>query len=103
MADDKKVIDIKTRRPVERLDFEQDTSIVQYINTWKKYCKENNVKSLFVLTIDEYNHINWDMRPESEHHLLLAYATLDDLKREILDGIFPVFDVELDDEEDPES
>lgn len=84
-----KPIDIKTRKPMERVDFDEDTSMAQYWNTWKKYAKDNNVQSVFIMTIDDTKHVNFDLRCANEFDLLLANASIDDLKDEILSRIFP--------------
>lgn len=94
-----KPIDIKTRKPMERVDFDEDSSMSQYWKTWQKYAKENGVQSVFIMTIDETGHVNFDLRTSSEHHLLLAYATLDDFKQEMLARIFPCVSAEYDLEE----
>lgn len=98
MADETPVIDLKTRKPLERIDVDENTSVLQFVNMMKKYCKDEKVASVFMVTITEDRHVNWGMITKDEHDLLLAYATLDDLKKEILDGIFPELDVELEDE-----
>lgn len=92
------VIDIKTKKPV-RIE-QNSTSIAQYFNIWKDRAKETGVVSVFILTITDDMHVDWDLRTASEHHALLAYASLDDLKREILDDIFPEIEVEFEDIED---
>ena len=94
------VIDLKTRKPLERIETEDNHSIVQFMKIMGKYCKDDKVKSVFVLTINEDNFVNWALNTASEHHLLLAYATLDDLREEIRSQIFA--DNGVDTEEDEE-
>lgn len=91
------VIDIKTRKPIEQVEFDAGTSAAQFFNLFKRRCKEEKTVSAFVLTISEDNHCDWGMITDSEYHLLLAFASLRDLENEILDNIFPQnVDVELD-------
>jgi len=89
------VIDIKTRKLIERIDTNEDTSATQFLKLIGKRAKENEVSSVFVLMINDENHVDWGMITKSEHHLLLAYASREDLKDEIRDEIFPVYDLEL--------
>ena len=91
------VIDIRTRKPIRAEAV--NGNINQYFDIWKKRAKETNVVSVFILTITEDMHVDWDLRTASEHHALLAYASIDDLKREILDDIFPEIEVDLEDDE----
>ena len=92
------VIDISTKKPA-RIE-QVEGSIDQYFNIWKERAKKTGVTSVFILTISEDNHVDWDLRTASENHALLAYASLDDLKREILDEIFPEIEVELEEEDE---
>jgi len=91
---DTNIFDMKTRKPIERMDISAETNVAQFLNLWKKFAKETGVQSIFILNIDENNHVTWDLRSASEHHALLAYATLDDLKDEIRAVIFPPRDDE---------
>jgi hypothetical protein len=93
------VVDIKTRKPLERIETEEDLSVSQFMSLMKKYAKDEKVRSVFMLTISEDNDCNWGMVTASEYHLLLAYATLDDLKDEIRDAIFPQPELDFDEDE----
>lgn len=94
-----KIIDITTRKPLGNLDLEDSTSAEQFLSLMKKRFKEQGVQSVFILTINKDRFVNWGMVTASELHLLLAYATLDDLKEEIRDQIFPDTEEEEDDPE----
>lgn len=80
--------DFKEKKIVHRMDVEPDSSVVAFLNTWKKFCKDEKVKSVFILTIDENNHITWGFQPDNEHHQALACLTLEDLREEIKASIF---------------
>lgn len=98
MNEDKtsEVIDIKTRKKLVSIPTEADTKPGQFMNTWKKFCKDTNVKTIMILTVDEKSYITWGFISDNDHHKALAALTLEDLREEIKDDLFGEF--ELDEE-----
>lgn len=91
------VIDIHTRKPIEKIEIDENTSVAGFLTMLKKRCKEQNVESIFVLTVNKESHCDWGFVHKNEYHALLSYATLRDLEREMLDIIFPQYEIDIDD------
>ena len=96
---DQKIIDLKTRKPAEHLDVDENCGVSSYFNMMKKHAKDTAVQSVFIMTINKDRFVSWSMINFDEYDLLLAYATLDDLKEEIRDRIFPSQDEDGGEEE----
>lgn len=70
------IIDIKTRKSIERIESDENSSVTQYLNFWKQKCKERKVKTVLIMTVDENGAVAWDIRPESDEHLLRTQSCL---------------------------
>lgn len=82
---------------VSKVVFEAEGGIPKFLRDMAKFAKQNHVKSLVVMTINEENHVDWVHVAENEHHLALAALCLDDIKDDLKAVIF-----REDDEEETE-
>ena len=91
------VLDIKTRKVIERVENVPDDDVQKFMRRWTRTCKDARVKSVFILVIDETDFCDWGFLPNNEHHQALACLTLEDLRQEIKDEIFGYEDLETED------
>ena len=89
-----KVVDIITRKKITGIPTEDDTKPAQFLNTWKKFCKDTKVKTVMIVTIDESDYCTWGLLCDDDHHLALAALTLEDLREEIKQELFGEIDLE---------
>lgn len=80
------VIDLKTRKPLERVETDENSSIVQYLNFWKNLAKERKVKGVMIMTIDADGGCAWDARAEDEVQLLRMQSCIKKLDN-LLDSL----------------
>lgn len=88
MEDDKKVLDIKTRKAITCLDTEPDTKPEKFLQTWKRFCKDTKVKSVMIITIDDNDYVTYGSLIEDDYHESIAILSLDDLKEEMREQFF---------------
>ena len=82
------VVDIKTRKRVTDISTSENAKPAQFLNTWKKFCKDTKVCSIMIVTVDENDFVTWGFLAEDDHHRALAALTLEDLREEIKDQLF---------------
>lgn len=82
-------------KTVRRIIVSEDTAPAKFLRSYAKYAKENQVKSVMVLTIDENDHVDWAMEIVSDHHCALLALTLEDAREDIKAQLFQEEDVEL--------
>lgn len=70
------IIDIKTRKSIERIEADENSSVSQYMTFWKQKCKERKVKTILIMTVDEDDMVAWDIKPESDEHMLRLQSCL---------------------------
>ena len=90
------VVDIKTRKPVERIDIDESLPWSKYFDVWKKRAKENDAQSVLIVTINKDNGVQWDVRGDDFIHLMQLYIELDALKNIFYGMMYPDPDDEID-------
>jgi hypothetical protein len=95
------VVDIITRKPVERIDIDDSLPMSKYLDVWKKRAKENKISSMLIIGITEENGVQWDMREANFTHLMQLYIELEALKHVVYGFMYPEpeddIDVDLED------
>ncbi|MBI1214280.1 MAG: hypothetical protein GC185_00510 [Alphaproteobacteria bacterium] len=90
--DDNKVsvitVNFKEGAIVGKVQFDGEGGIPKFLRDMAKFAKQDKVKSVVVLTINEDQHVDWVHVADSEHHLALAALCLDDIKEELKGAIF---------------
>lgn len=81
-------VNFKDGAIVNKVQFEGDGGIPKFLRDMAKFSKQNKVKSVVVMTINEENHVDWVHIADSEHHLALAALCLDDIKEDLKSVIF---------------
>lgn len=94
------VIDIKTRKPAERIEIDENLPMSKYFDTWKRRAKENDIQSVLIVAVNAQNGIQWDLKEHDFIHLLQLYIELEVMKDIIYGMIYPdeddEYEVELD-------
>jgi hypothetical protein len=88
-------VNFKDGHIVDKVQFDGEGGIPKFLRDMAKFAKNNHVKSVVVMTINEDEHVDWVHIADSEHHLALAALCLDDIKDDLKAVIFK----ESDDEE----
>jgi len=73
---------------VSKVQFESEGGIPKFLRDMAKFAKQNNVRSVVVMTINDQEHVDWVHIADSEHHLALAALCLDDIKDDLKAVIF---------------
>lgn len=81
-------VNFKSGSIVNKVQFEGEGGIPKFLRKMANFSKQNNVKSVVVMTINEDNHVDWVHIADSEHHLALAALCLDDIKEDLKSVIF---------------
>lgn len=81
-------VNFKEGTIVDKVQFNGDGGIPKFLRDMAKFAKQDKVKSVVILTINEDEHVDWVHVADSEHHLALAALCLDDIKEELKDAIF---------------
>ena len=81
-------VNFKDGAIVNKVQFEGEGGIPKFLRDMAKFAKQNHVKSVIVLTINDQDHADWVHIADSEHHLALAALCLDDIKDDLKAVIF---------------
>lgn len=81
-------VNFKDGAIVNKVQFEGEGGIPKFLRDMAKFAKQNDVKSVVVMTINEEDHVDWVHIADSEHHLALAALCLDDIKEDLKTVIF---------------
>lgn len=81
-------VNFKEGTIVNKVQFESDGGIPKFLRDLAKFSKQNKVKSVIVMTIDEDNYVDWVHIADSEYHLALAALCLDDIRDDLKAVIF---------------
>lgn len=81
-------VNFKEGSIINKVQFEGEGGIPKFLRDMAKFAKQNNVKSVVVMTINEDQHVDWVHIADSEHHLALAALCLDDIKEDLKAAIF---------------
>ncbi len=82
-------VNFKDGKIVSKVQFDDEGGgIPKFLRDMAKFSKQNKVKSVVVLTINEDNYVDWVHVADSEHHLALAALCLDDIKEDLKSAIF---------------
>lgn len=71
-----------------KVQFDGDGGIPKFLRDMAKFAKQNKVKSVVVMTINEDQHVDWVHIADNEHHLALASLCLEDIRDELKAEIF---------------
>lgn len=72
---------------VVKKDF-SDGDIVRFIKDVAVLAKRCDIRSVFIMTVDSLDHVNWLDMFDSEHHAALIALAMDDAKDDIKSDIF---------------
>jgi hypothetical protein len=81
-------VNFKDGAIVNKVQFEGEGGIPKFLRDMAKFAKQNDVKSVIVLTINDENHVDWVHIADSEYHLALAALCLDDIREDLKTVIF---------------
>lgn len=84
---DSKIIDIHTRKTVQRVENEDEENIQRFMRRWSKTLKDGKFKSVFIIAIDEAEYCDWGFLPLDKYHQALACLILEDLRQEVKDDL----------------
>ena len=87
-------VNFKDGAIVNKVQFEGEGGIPKFLRDMAKFTKQNDVKSVIVITINDQAHVDWVHIADSEHHLALAALCLDDIKDDLKAVIFGDNDVD---------
>jgi translation elongation factor EF-G len=82
-------------KTVRKITVTEDTAPAKFLRDCAKYAKENKIKSVMVLMIDESDHVDWIMELTSEYHAALLALTLEDAREDVKAQLFQEEEVEL--------
>ena len=85
-------VNFKDGAIVNKVQFEGEGGIPKFLRDMAKFAKQNNVKSVVIMTINDQEHVDWVHIADSEHHLALAALCLDDIKEDLKNVIFKEFE-----------
>lgn len=94
------VIDIQTRKKIERIDNEPDDNAQRFMKRWAKTIKDGKFKSICIVVMDDDNFCDYGILTEDALQEALFGYLLEDIRQEIKDNLFGYAD--LDDEETDE-
>lgn len=81
-------VNFKEGTIVNKVQFENEGGIPKFLRDLAKFSRQNKVKSVVVMTIDEDNYVDWVHIADSEYHLALAALCLDDIRDDLKTVIF---------------
>lgn len=81
-------VNFKEGAIVNKVQFEGEGGIPKFLRDMAKFSRQNKVKSVIVMTIDEDNYVDWVHIADSEYHLALAALCLDDIRDDLKAVIF---------------
>lgn len=81
-------VNFKDGAIVNKVQFEGEGGIPKFLRDMAKFSKQNNVKSVVIMTINDEAHVDWVHIADSEHHLALAALCLEDIKDDLKAVIF---------------
>ena len=81
-------VNFKDGAIISKVQFDGEGGIPKFLRDMAKFAKQNNVKSVVVMTINDEEHVDWVHIADSEHHLALAALCLDDIKEDLKTVIF---------------
>lgn len=82
-------VNFKDGEIVDKVQFDgEGGGIPKFLRDMAKFSKQNKVKSVVILTINDEDYVDWIHIADSEHHLALAALCLDDIKEDLKSVIF---------------
>ncbi len=90
-GDDKSAVitvNFKEGTILNKVQFENEGGIPKFLRDLAKFSRQNKVKSVVVMTIDEDNYVDWVHIADSEYHLALAALCIDDIRDDLKAVIF---------------
>lgn len=81
-------VNFKEGTILNKVQFESEGGIPKFLRDLAKFSRQNKVKSVVVMTIDEDNYVDWVHIADSEYHLALAALCLDDIRDDLKAVIF---------------
>ena len=87
-------VNFKEGTILNKVQFESEGGIPKFLRDLAKFSRQNKVKSVVVMTIDEDNYVDWVHIADSEYHLALAALCIDDIRDDLKAVIFDDDDTE---------
>lgn len=81
-------VNFKEGAIVNKVQFAGEGGIPKFLRDMAKFARQDKVKSVIVMTINEENHVDWVHIADSEYHLALAALCLDDIRDDLKSFIF---------------
>lgn len=81
-------VNFKEGAIVNKVQFDGEGGVPKFLRDMAKFAKQNKVKSVVIMTINDEEHVDWVHIADSEHHLALAALCLDDIKEDLKGAIF---------------
>ena len=81
-------VNFKEGTILNKVQFESEGGIPKFLRDLAKFSRQNKVKSVVVMTIDEDNYVDWVHIADSEYHLALAALCIDDIRDDLKAVIF---------------
>lgn len=94
------VIDISTRKKIERIDNEPDDNAQRFMRRWAKTIKDGKFKSICIVVMDNDNFCDYGILTEDTLQEALFGYLLEDIRQEIKDNLFGYTDLDDDGEEE---
>lgn len=89
-------VDFATKKAERRWAVEADKGVPRFLRDCAKIAKDEDIRSVLVVTVDVADHVSWVHLMENEHDQALLTLTLDDVKDDMKAEVFKEY---CDDEE----
>lgn len=81
-------VNFKDGAILDKVQFDGEGGIPKFLRDMAKFAKQNHVKSVVIMTINDEQHVDWVHIADSEHHLALAALCLEDIRDDLKAEIF---------------
>lgn len=88
------VIDIATRKPLERIDTPEGETAQQFMKRWAKSIKDGRFNSIAIVVMDENKFCDYGIITEDDNDLPIFCLMIDDIKDQMKGMIFGFEDEE---------
>lgn len=95
MSDDN-VIDIATRKKLEKVDTPEGETAQKFMRRWSKTIKDGKFNSVAIVVMDENRFCDWGILCQDELQQAIFTLLLEDIRNELKDNIFEYEDLESD-------
>ena len=88
MTDDKKIIDIITRKPVQIINTPEGETAQQFMRRWARTIKDGKFNNIAIIVVDDNNFCDYGTLYSSELKLALFAHMVDDIKKSLKEQLF---------------